>query len=82
MDEPFSGLDLSLKDELLLDLRAWLAEARIRVLSVTHEIQEPFRLEAEVIRIENGRVLDQGPPQQVLAKEKARILSSLIQPPS
>ena len=85
LDEPFSGLDLSLKDELLLDLRAWLAEARIHVLSVTHEIQEPFRLDAEVIRIRDGRVLDQGSPQTILATEREHILSSLaprVQPPS
>lgn len=85
LDEPFSGLDLSLTDQLLLDLRAWLAETRTRVLSVTHEIQVAFRLDAEVIRIDDGHVLDQGPPQRVLATERARILDSLdirIQPPS
>lgn len=80
LDEPFSGLELSLRDWLLLDLRAWLAETGVRVLSVTHEIHEPFRLNAEVIRIGDGRVLDQGSPQQVLAKERTRLLSSLDNP--
>jgi molybdate transport system ATP-binding protein len=53
------------------------AQRGIPILSVTHDIEEALLLNAEVIRLEQGRILDQGPAPQVLADERTRMLNIL-----
>jgi molybdate transport system ATP-binding protein len=77
LDEPFAGLDLRLRDELLEDLRNWLAVMKTPVLSVTHDVGEAFQLGAEVIKFSDGRVLRQGPVAEVLAEERERLMEQL-----
>ena len=77
LDEPFAGLHLPLRDELLEDLRSWLAAMKTPVLSVTHDVGEAFQLGAEVIKFSEGRVVQQGPVETVLAEERTRLLEQL-----
>lgn len=77
LDEPFSGLEAVLRDELLRDLQAWLGERGTTVLSVTHDVGEAFQLGAEVIKLAEGRVVEQGPVEEVLAGERRRLLEQL-----
>ncbi len=77
LDEPFSGLDLALRDELLADLQHWLSITQTPVLSVTHDVAEALQVQAEVIRIRDGKVTAQGPAAVVLADERARLLTQL-----
>jgi molybdate transport system ATP-binding protein len=77
LDEPFAGLHLPLRDELLDDLRSWLAARKTPVLSVTHDVGEAFQLAAEVIKFSDGRVLEQGPVEVVLAEERTRLFDQL-----
>jgi len=73
LDEPFTGLDLSLRDSLLEDLQAWLTLSKTPVLSVTHDVGEAFELGAEIIKIAEGEIVAQGPVQIVLAEERDRL---------
>jgi molybdate transport system ATP-binding protein len=77
LDEPFSGLGTEMRDKLLAELKAWAAQWKIPVLSVTHDIIEAFQLGAEIIKIDNGRVVQQGPAEVVLAEERRRLLTQL-----
>ncbi len=77
LDEPFSGLDTALRDDLLNELREWLERWKIPVLSVTHDVGEAFQLGAEVIRIAEGKVLRQGPVGEVLEEERQRLMAQL-----
>jgi molybdate transport system ATP-binding protein len=77
LDEPFSGLDLATRDELVGVLRAWLTKWKIPVFSVTHTLGEAFQLGAEVIKIADGRVIEQGAVEVVLAEERLRLLEQL-----
>ena len=77
LDEPFSGLDLALRDELLTDLQQWLARTQTPVLSVTHDIAEALQLKAEVIKIRAGKLIAQGPAAVILAEERTRLLAQL-----
>lgn len=77
LDEPFTGLDFALRDELMLELQTWLREWKTPVLSVTHDVGEAFLLDAEVIRMAEGRVVEQGPVEQVLARERERLRGQL-----
>jgi molybdate transport system ATP-binding protein len=77
LDEPFSGLDNATRDELVVALRAWLTRWKIPVLSVTHDLGEAFQLDAEVIKIAEGRVMQQGPVGTVLADERTQLMEQL-----
>jgi molybdate transport system ATP-binding protein len=77
LDEPFTGIDRSLRDQLLPQLHKHLAARNIPAISVTHDIEEALLLDAEVIRLETGAVLAQGPAREVLAAERTRALSIL-----
>jgi molybdate transport system ATP-binding protein len=77
LDEPFAGLDVVLRDELAVALQAWLVRWKVPVLSVSHDIEECFLLGAEVIRMAEGEIMEQGPVGQVLARERQRILGRL-----
>lgn len=77
LDEPFSGLDTVLRDELALALRDWLATRKLPVFSVSHDIGECHLLDAEIIRMADGRLIEQGPVARVLAHERERLLAML-----
>lgn len=79
LDEPFSGVDRAMRDALLPRMRHHIAQLSVPVISVTHDVEEAFLLDAEVIRIEHGKVIDQGPATQVLHEERSRMLQ-ILQP--
>jgi molybdate transport system ATP-binding protein len=80
LDEPFTGQDVRLRDELIEELRGWLAFMERPVLSVTHDVGETFQLGTEVIKIADGRVVQQGPVAEVLAEDRERLLDQLNAP--
>ena len=75
LDEPFTGLDAVVRDQLISDLRDFLGPTP--VLSVSHSIAEALILKAHVLRLENGRITAQGGAAQVLAPEIARLRATL-----
>ena len=77
LDEPFTGLDHAMRDELLVELREFLMQWKTPVLSVTHDVGEAFELGAEVIRIAEGKIMQQGPVAEVLGEERLRLMSQL-----
>jgi molybdate transport system ATP-binding protein len=66
LDEPLSALDYPTQSQIIDDLRAWNAARDIPILYVTHSQREVFALGERVISLENGRILSQGTPQDVL----------------
>lgn len=58
MDEPFSNLDVSLRERLSVEVRQILKKANIPTLFVTHNQQEAFAL-ADVVGVMEGGVLRQ-----------------------
>lgn len=75
LDEPFTGLDDAVRDRLIADLRVWLGDTP--VLSVTHNVAEALLLQAEVVRLEEGKIAAQGPASIVLQQERERLLAVL-----
>lgn len=74
MDEPLTGLDDALKSRILSYVELAVHEWQIPTLYVSHSLFEVQRLAHHVIVFENGRVLDEGPPSQVL--QHAPVLQS------
>ncbi|MFC6647482.1 ATP-binding cassette domain-containing protein [Granulicella cerasi] len=77
LDEPFTGFDRKLRDDLIPALQQWTRERNLPVLSVTHDVDEALLLNAEVIRLHGGCVTAHGPALEVLADERERLLANL-----
>lgn len=77
LDEPFAGLHVGMRDELLVALKGWVGRRGITVISVTHDVGEAFHLGAEVIKIDGGKVVTQGPVGEVLRQEREMLLRQL-----
>ncbi|HEX6356452.1 ABC transporter ATP-binding protein [Actinophytocola sp.] len=65
MDEPFSSLDASLRDELRVDVRAALRAFGATAVLVTHDQGEALGVADAVAVLRNGVVAQLGAPQQV-----------------
>jgi len=77
LDEPFTGLESDLRDQLIADLRLWLDKRGIPVLLVTHDLGEVFAAQAHVLKMESGRITASGPAHEVLATERDRLIARL-----
>ncbi|HEY77077.1 MAG TPA: ATP-binding cassette domain-containing protein [Thermoflexia bacterium] len=66
LDEPTRGLDYRAKESLLRLLDQWRADGA-GVLIVTHDVELAARAADRVVVLEEGRVVDEGPPRRVLA---------------
>ncbi|ETX15076.1 arginine ABC transporter ATP-binding protein [Roseivivax halodurans JCM 10272] len=64
-DEPTSALDPEWVGEVL-DLMRRVAEQRQTMLIVTHEMQFAREIADRVVFMEGGRIVEEGPPQEVL----------------
>jgi molybdate transport system ATP-binding protein len=67
LDEPLAGLDAATKSKIMDDLRAWNAAHRIPILYVTHSRVEVFALGERMIVLENGLLIAQGVPHEVMS---------------
>ena len=65
MDEPFSGLDNRLRDEIRDETLAVLKEEGTAVLLVTHEPEEAMRMADEIALMRGGRIVQQGAPYNI-----------------
>jgi len=62
MDEPFSGLDNRLRDDIRDDTLSLLKEEGTAVLLVTHEPDEAMRMADNIALMRGGRVVQMGAP--------------------
>jgi len=62
MDEPFSGLDNRLRDDIRDDTLSLLKEEGAAVLLVTHEPDEAMRMADNIALMRGGRIVQMGAP--------------------
>jgi iron(III) transport system ATP-binding protein len=60
MDEPFSGLDVVLRNHVRDETLALLKEMGTTTLMVTHDPEEAMRMADEIVLMKNGRIVQQG----------------------
>ncbi len=65
MDEPFSGLDTRLRDEVREETLAILKEEGAAVLLVTHEPDEAMRMADRIALMREGRIVQIGAPYHI-----------------
>lgn len=73
LDEPLAALD----DASAHDILTRLLALDVRVVYVSHDLSEIWRLPAEVVLLEQGRVAAAGQLRQVLAEHRDRLLQLL-----
>ena len=66
LDEPLAALDAATKAKILNDLRRWNQAHRIPILYVTHSREEVIALGERVLVMEQGCIIAQGTPHEVL----------------
>ena len=65
MDEPFSGLDDRLRDEIRDETFQLLKLEDTAVLMVTHDPQEAMKVADEIALMRNGKILQKGAPYNI-----------------
>ena len=65
MDEPYSGLDARLRDEIRDESLSLLKEEGSAVLLVTHEAGEALRMADRIALMRNGRIVQTGEPYHI-----------------
>src|ERR1022692_2798633 len=66
LDEPLAALDAPTKAKILDDLRRWNQAHGIPILYVTHSREEVIALGERVLVMDEGRIIAQGTPHEVL----------------
>jgi molybdate transport system ATP-binding protein len=67
LDEPLSALDAPTKLKIIEDLRLWNEAHGIPILYVTHNRDEVFAVGERVLVLDEGRLIAQGRPHEVLS---------------
>ena len=78
LDEPMSALDAPLRDRVLELLLPLLEEVGIPVLWVTHDRDEACRAGDRLLLLDQGRVIAQGRPQDLLERPKTSRAAELM----
>jgi peptide/nickel transport system ATP-binding protein len=78
-DEPVSGLDLPLRDAVLELLDRLVRDEGLGLLLVTHDLGTAARMCGTTAVLSEGRVVEQGPSERVLAHPSSPAAASLVQ---
>ncbi len=78
LDEPFAGLDVSVAARLRVDLAEHLARFEGVALLVTHDALDALTLAGRMLVIDDGRVVQQGPPAEVSARPATTHVARLV----
>ena len=68
MDEPFSNLDVRLREEVCRDTFAVLKEANTSTLLVTHDPNQAMRMADRIAIMRAGRILQVAPPNELYTR--------------
>lgn len=81
MDEPFSGLDRTLRDHVRSDALALLRETQSTAMIVTHDPEEAMLIGDRIVLLRAGRVVQAGRPESLYRSpadlDAARFFSEL-----
>ena len=78
MDEPFSSLDPSLREQLRAEVRAILKKRGATAVCVTHDQDEAMQLADRVALMNEGRIEQLGPPEEVFHNPDTRFAAEFF----
>jgi molybdate transport system ATP-binding protein len=68
LDEPLSALDPKMRTTLQSEILALHREFRTTTIMVSHDPSEIYKLASRVIELENGKIINDGTPKEILLK--------------
>ncbi len=68
LDEPFSALDIYLRDQMQRELMDLLKEYQGIVIMVSHNRDEVYRMSDELLVLDGGKIVGQGKTKQLFAE--------------
>ena len=78
MDEPFSGLDVVLRNQVRDDTLTLLKETGTTVLLVTHDPEEAMRMADTIVLMKDGHIEQQGTPADLYSRPKSEFVASFL----
>lgn len=78
MDEPFGAVDEITRKELQQELIQLRKQMRITVVFITHDIGEAVRLADKISVMQEGRILQEGTPQELKDNPKGSFVRRLF----
>ena len=78
LDEPLGALDLKLRRQMQIELKAIQREVGITFVYVTHDQEEALSMSDRIAVMSDGRVAQCGPPEEVYEHPKEEFVAGFI----
>jgi tungstate transport system ATP-binding protein len=78
LDEPFASLDPPTRESLMEDLEKILRQTTTTTIFATHDRMEALRLSDRVAVMNEGRILQIGPPTEVMNQPRDEFIASFV----
>ena len=78
LDEPLGALDLKLRKEMQLELKALQREVGITFVYVTHDQEEALTMSDVIVVMLDGRIQQQGKPEELYERPVNRFVANFI----
>ena len=78
LDEPLGALDLKLRKEMQLELKALQREVGITFVYVTHDQEEALTMSDVIVVMRDGRILQQGGPTELYERPTNRFVADFL----
>jgi spermidine/putrescine transport system ATP-binding protein len=78
LDEPLGALDLKLRRQMQDELKAIQKRVGTAFVHVTHDQEEAMALADDVVVMNDGRIEDHGPPEQVYRHPRSRFSAAFM----
>lgn len=78
LDEPFSNLDVSLRERMREEVRTILKETGVTAVSVTHDQEEALSISDRVAVMQDGMIEQVGRPESVFQHPRSRFVAEFI----
>jgi len=78
LDEPFGALDAKVRVELRRTVRDVQRELGVSTLFVTHDQEEAFELADRLGVLSFGRLLEQGPPEELYLRPETELVATFL----
>ncbi len=78
LDEPLGALDLKLRRQMQIELKAMQAELGITFIFVTHDQEEAMTMANRIAVMDSGKVLQVGRPDEIYETPRTRFVADFI----
>jgi spermidine/putrescine transport system ATP-binding protein len=78
LDEPLGALDLKLRRQMQDELKSIQQRVGTAFVHVTHDQEEAMALADDVVVMNEGRIVDRGPPEEVYARPRTLFSASFM----